>query len=152
MGRLQGLNDRLQGRNVAPRETAPVRPATKAAPQTVEVNHNSDYAPVVKAMKALGGEIRKLEPKEQQDLAPLVSALTEGLQGVIGGINIPEYDLTPLVEAIGKMEPPSVEVNVASPEAGATTFVIQRDKSGRIETVTAKPGEIEPEVDEPEIS
>mgnify|MGYP005608761497 CR=1 FL=1 len=129
MGKLSGLNESLA--------------AIMTRPQVPEFNDPRFMPPepedtaMLEALNALVEAVRSM-PQAKLDVAQLVKA--------VKGIKLPEskpIDLTPIVEAISK-----IELEVEFPEHKpmvpcAYTFTVQRNEMGVMTGVVAVPGIVE---------
>ena len=129
MGKLSGLNESLA--------------AIMTRPQVPEFNDPRFMPPepedtaMLEALNALVEAVRSM-PQAKLDVAQLVKA--------VKGIKLPEskpIDLTPIVEAISKIEL-EVEIPEHKPMAPcAYTFTVQRNEIGVMTGVVAVPGIVE---------
>jgi len=129
VGKLSGLNESLA--------------AIMTRPQVPEFNDPRFMPPepedtaMLEALNALVEAVRSM-PQAKLDVAQLVKA--------VKGIKLPEskpIDLTPIVEAISKIE---LEVEIPEHKAMepcAYTFTVQRNEMGVMTGVTAVPGVVE---------
>ncbi len=129
MGKLSGLNESLA--------------AIMTRPQVPEFNDPRFMPPepedtaMLEALNALVEAVRSM-PQAKLDVAQLVKA--------VKGIKLPEskpIDLTPIVEAISKIE---IEVEIPEHKAMepcAYTFTVQRNEMGVMTGVVAVPGIVE---------
>lgn len=145
MGRLSRLNASVRGAGYArppqqqqPQPKQPKQPAVR--PERVVVQQKADYTPLIQAIKALGAQLSQESPPA--DLQAPVAMLLEGLAQII---KAPEIDLTPIVEAIGAIQP----VNIPKPPAPLKnmTMDVRRDSKGYISEVVLTAGKGRDSVD-----
>ena len=130
MGKLSGLNESLAAIMTRPQVLGYTDPRLTAP--------EPEDTAILDALNALVTAVNGIEmPEVKIDLNAAIGKLVKA----VNGIQFPEskpIDLTPLVEAIGK-----IELEVEMPKAMepcAYTFTVQRNEMGVMTGVTAVPG------------